>query len=231
MLFLFVLRRQNGITAVVSLTALRVEYSLLQVLSPHAVPLPYPNVLLLDFGDCVNSDADGCETRLDTTSNCGSCGNACNFANAAASCPSGTCTLGACTTGELRNLLLVFSSGASPEQRLLVWACWNGARAVPAVLLRSQLSQHHFFAPSATRLWQLRWQSCHRLRGAAQHPHQLWPLRQQLLPHQPSCNLQRRHLLCGRCGCSKHLRHRWALSDLARKVVRPADNCVRHTCC
>lgn len=39
MLLLFVLRRQNGITAVVNLIAVRVEYSLLQVPSTHAAPL------------------------------------------------------------------------------------------------------------------------------------------------------------------------------------------------
>ncbi|HEX4445081.1 MAG TPA: hypothetical protein VH044_00030 [Polyangiaceae bacterium] len=51
-------------------------------------------------GDCDKDAGDGCETNLDTsTANCRFCGNACSFANAAASCQAGTCQLGACNDG------------------------------------------------------------------------------------------------------------------------------------
>ncbi len=52
------------------------------------------------FGNCDNQVANGCETNLDTTvTSCGTCGNACSFANAGASCSSGTCALGTCASG------------------------------------------------------------------------------------------------------------------------------------
>jgi hypothetical protein len=51
------------------------------------------------FGNCDGNPANGCEARLDSLMNCGSCMVACNLANAAETCPGGTCTLGACTTG------------------------------------------------------------------------------------------------------------------------------------
>ena len=48
------------------------------------------------FGDCDGNPANGCEAALDSTSNCGACGVACNFANAGASCTAGRCALAAC---------------------------------------------------------------------------------------------------------------------------------------
>jgi hypothetical protein len=52
------------------------------------------------YGDC-NSDlpADGCEQRLNTLQHCGSCGQACNLANAAASCSGGSCQVSSCNAG------------------------------------------------------------------------------------------------------------------------------------
>ncbi|CAF0856848.1 unnamed protein product [Adineta steineri] len=52
------------------------------------------------FADCNKNPSDGCEinTAADLI-NCGSCGNACSFANAAATCNNGKCTMGACNTG------------------------------------------------------------------------------------------------------------------------------------
>jgi hypothetical protein len=48
------------------------------------------------FDDCDDDPATGCETPLDTLTDCGGCGQACALANAATSCATGTCTLEAC---------------------------------------------------------------------------------------------------------------------------------------
>ncbi|MBI3205639.1 MAG: hypothetical protein HYZ29_29135 [Myxococcales bacterium] len=51
------------------------------------------------FGDCDTSAANGCEKNLQTDDqNCNTCGNKCVYANAAASCTSGSCKMGACAT-------------------------------------------------------------------------------------------------------------------------------------
>lgn len=48
--------------------------------------------------DCNGNAADGCEVISDTR-NCGMCGRVCAFANAAATCATGTCVLGTCNAG------------------------------------------------------------------------------------------------------------------------------------
>jgi hypothetical protein len=48
------------------------------------------------YGDCDTNKDNGCETQLNTLTNCGMCGLACDLAGAAESCTTGTCTLGAC---------------------------------------------------------------------------------------------------------------------------------------
>jgi hypothetical protein len=53
------------------------------------------------FGDCDSDPSNGCETRLDAPGNCGACGRACAFANAAATCAMGACVMGTCNTGFL----------------------------------------------------------------------------------------------------------------------------------
>lgn len=50
------------------------------------------------FADCDGVPGNGCERAINTLSDCGSCGTPCDLANAAESCASGTCTLGACNT-------------------------------------------------------------------------------------------------------------------------------------
>jgi hypothetical protein len=51
-------------------------------------------------GDCNNNVADGCETNLNTdVSHCGTCGTACSYPNAGASCSGGACQMDACTAG------------------------------------------------------------------------------------------------------------------------------------
>src|SRR4029077_5367056 len=51
------------------------------------------------FKDCDETPANGCETSVQTTSNCGQCGQLCSYANATTSCATGTCQLTACTSG------------------------------------------------------------------------------------------------------------------------------------
>jgi hypothetical protein len=53
----------------------------------------------MGFGNCDAMQANGCETPLSTTSNCGMCGSRCVLANATAACAMGRCAVGACTAG------------------------------------------------------------------------------------------------------------------------------------
>jgi len=48
------------------------------------------------WGNCNLTDADGCETSLETLTDCGSCGSACSRANATASCLGGSCNIQSC---------------------------------------------------------------------------------------------------------------------------------------
>ncbi len=50
------------------------------------------------YGNCINGSSDGCETPLTTTSNCGSCGNACTNAHGTTTCTSSNC-VPTCSTG------------------------------------------------------------------------------------------------------------------------------------
>ncbi len=52
------------------------------------------------WGDC-NSDpqSDGCESPLDTLTNCGACGTSCSRTNATATCSTGSCQIASCDTG------------------------------------------------------------------------------------------------------------------------------------
>ena len=49
--------------------------------------------------NCDGNIANGCETDIRTTSNCGACGMACSVANGTAACNSGTCAIQACNAG------------------------------------------------------------------------------------------------------------------------------------
>src|SRR5690606_20887047 len=51
------------------------------------------------WGNCDGDDANGCETRLDTLTDCGACGMMCTRDNAEASCATGTCQIAACAPG------------------------------------------------------------------------------------------------------------------------------------
>ncbi len=50
-------------------------------------------------GDCNGDPHDGCEVDFTTTDACGTCGNACSFANATAACNAGTCEMASCNDG------------------------------------------------------------------------------------------------------------------------------------
>ncbi|MDI1452197.1 hypothetical protein QHF85_49610, partial [Polyangium sp. 6x1] len=59
-----------------------------------------PAACTAPFGNCDQIPGNGCETDLQTTlAHCGACNAACDLANAAESCVSGACTLGACNSG------------------------------------------------------------------------------------------------------------------------------------
>ena len=52
------------------------------------------------YRNCDGTEANGCEVNTNTNRNhCGGCGIVCSFANASASCVSGSCQLGACDAG------------------------------------------------------------------------------------------------------------------------------------
>ena len=51
------------------------------------------------FGDCNATEADGCETRVDTNENCGGCGVPCTVTGGVGACTGGTCAVVSCGAG------------------------------------------------------------------------------------------------------------------------------------
>ena len=51
------------------------------------------------FADCDMNAANGCESPLNTLTNCGGCGVTCDRANASETCGSGSCQTGTCSSG------------------------------------------------------------------------------------------------------------------------------------
>jgi hypothetical protein len=51
------------------------------------------------FDDCDLISSNGCETSLQSLSNCGACGVTCDLMNAAESCSTGTCRVTSCSSG------------------------------------------------------------------------------------------------------------------------------------
>jgi hypothetical protein len=51
------------------------------------------------MGDCDMDPSNGCETPLGSTTHCAFCGDACNLANATASCTAGACVVETCNAG------------------------------------------------------------------------------------------------------------------------------------
>ncbi len=50
-------------------------------------------------GDCNAMSGDGCETVLNTVTNCGACGTTCTVMNGTPACTAGACAVGACNSG------------------------------------------------------------------------------------------------------------------------------------
>jgi hypothetical protein len=51
------------------------------------------------WGNCDGNTPNGCETPLNTNSNCGACGSVCAPANATGTCSTGTCLVASCLNG------------------------------------------------------------------------------------------------------------------------------------
>ncbi len=51
------------------------------------------------YANCDGSNGNGCERPINTLTDCGGCGVVCDVPNAAESCSTGTCTMGACEAG------------------------------------------------------------------------------------------------------------------------------------
>ncbi|MFO0628908.1 MAG: hypothetical protein U0325_25255 [Polyangiales bacterium] len=53
------------------------------------------------YADCDGIGMNGCEVNVrgSDVMNCGACGRACRYANAAATCANGACAMGSCGTG------------------------------------------------------------------------------------------------------------------------------------
>jgi hypothetical protein len=51
------------------------------------------------FGDCDNDESNGCETALNTVTDCGQCGKVCEVPDGVASCAGGICTAAECEEG------------------------------------------------------------------------------------------------------------------------------------
>ncbi|MDW8245834.1 MAG: hypothetical protein RMJ84_04575 [Sandaracinaceae bacterium] len=53
----------------------------------------------MGYGDCDGNEANGCETQLNSTENCGRCGRICQGGNARWMCSSGRCVVSDCIAG------------------------------------------------------------------------------------------------------------------------------------
>jgi len=70
------------------------------------------------FSDCDGLPSNGCERSTTTLTDCGTCNTACAFANAAETCPSGNCTMGACSSG-FGNCDMMTSNGCETQLNTL----------------------------------------------------------------------------------------------------------------
>ena len=81
-----------------------------------------------NFGQCNASHADGCETPLTNTANCGGCGVTCSLPDANVSCGSGSCAFISCRPGH-SNCDGNTSNGCEVGHADTVAACGGGTNA------------------------------------------------------------------------------------------------------
>jgi hypothetical protein len=98
----------------------------------------------LGFGNCDGLQANGCETLLTTSANCGGCGVACSRPNGTASCATGTCALTACSAG-------FFDCDGNPGNGCEALPCGNGQHCATGPQCASGVCNGGFCAaPSCT---------------------------------------------------------------------------------
>jgi len=67
------------------------------------------------FADCDGNATNGCETPIDTISNCGSCGRVCAFTNGIPACTAGACVLSGCSARNYRDCDANASTGCERD--------------------------------------------------------------------------------------------------------------------
>ncbi len=180
--------------------AVRVRVALAPALHGRALPgraneacLPLCYARAAGFGNCDGNAGNGCETPLNTVSNCGGCGT---------TCPGGPGAAPTCT-GTPPVCGLICAPGEQLRRDVVgrCWCCWLGW-AVKApwgtrtlgcteqaksphmnIRMSRTAARLHGMHPACVRLlpapwpcrriWQLRWQRRQRLRDPTQHPSQL----------------------------------------------------------
>jgi hypothetical protein len=96
----------------------------------------------LGFGDCDGSAANGCETLLTTTADCGGCGVPCARAHGSASCATGTCALTGCSAG-------FFDCDGNPANGCEALPCGNNGHCTTGAQCASAVCQGGFCATPA----------------------------------------------------------------------------------
>jgi hypothetical protein len=72
--------------------------------------------------NCDSDASNGCETSLDTISDCGSCGTSCSVANGAPACTSGACAIESCTS-PYRDCANGYADGCETDVTISVIHC------------------------------------------------------------------------------------------------------------
>jgi alpha-tubulin suppressor-like RCC1 family protein len=96
----------------------------------------------LGFADCNGNAADGCETELGTSTDCGACGAACDLPHASESCTGGSCKLLACDAG-------AFDCDGNPQNGCELTPCANGSHCATNGDCASQICVGGFCASAA----------------------------------------------------------------------------------
>ncbi|MGE0786706.1 MAG: hypothetical protein AB7S26_13625 [Sandaracinaceae bacterium] len=74
------------------------------------------------FGDCNGDVSDGCETSLNTLTDCGACGDPCEIDRGTGDCSTGTCVIGSCESGR-EDCNMDASDGCETSTRFNDMAC------------------------------------------------------------------------------------------------------------